>query len=183
MAQPYAALPGRVLAELLSAESIGLAINVGTDAEMVMTSEELAWLVDQLSTSPEEATLDIAKASPPGNLPHQLLSALDAQLARAAGLARTAYLAEVSFKTGGKGHLLAVIDPAPGSEPAFARSIDNALRFSGLDAASLDVGFFSADDAVTERLSRVGLRFDIPKEEPHSRPAPESDPKTPPKLR
>jgi len=60
------------------------------------------------------------------------------------------------------------------------------LRFSGLEAAALDVGFFRASDPVAARLARVGLRFDLPKPEtPAQVPgsAPGRDPDKPPRLK
>ncbi len=50
----------------------------------------------------------------------------------------------------------------------------------------MDVAFFDATDAMTERLARVGLRFDLPQPAPVSAPqvvAPGSDPAKPPRLR
>lgn len=182
VARPYAALPGRVIADLLASENIGLAMNVGAGTEMIVTAGELAWLTDQLAEEPEEAEARIVEARAPGGLPDKLLTALDAQLARAEGLAKAAHLAEVTYADGRKGHLLAVTEAAAGSEPAFARSIDNALRFSGLDAAALDVAFFSADDPAAARIARVGLGFDIPQPSVSAPIAPGTDPAKPPKL-
>ena len=50
----------------------------------------------------------------------------------------------------------------------------------------MDVGFFGPNDAVVEKLARVGLRFDLPQMEPLQntpRMVPGSDPAKPPKLR
>ena len=181
--KPYVALPGRILAEMLASQDIGLAINLGSSSEMVVTGEELSWLSAQLQTTPDQATGRIVEARAPKRLPEALLKALDTQLARAAGLAKAAYLAEVSYEENRRGHLLAILDAVEGSESAFARSIDNALRFSGLDAAELDVAFFNASDPIAARLANVGIRYDLPEVTVEARPAPGSDPTKPPKLR
>ncbi|MEL7343606.1 MAG: SseB family protein [Pseudomonadota bacterium] len=180
---PYAALPGRIVAELLAAAGVGLAINMGASTEMIVTSQELAWLGDQLRNDPDETAGRIVEARAPKRLPDALLSALDTQLARAQGLAKVAHLVEVTYDDDRRGHLLAVVEAVSGSEGAFARSIDNALRFSGLDAAELDVAFFGETDPVIARIAKVGLRYDIPQAADPTRPVPGTDPESPPKLR
>jgi hypothetical protein len=50
----------------------------------------------------------------------------------------------------------------------------------------MDVSFFDADAPIAERLSRVGLRFDLPQPvlvKPPEMIAPGSDPTKPPRLR
>ena len=51
----------------------------------------------------------------------------------------------------------------------------------------MDVGFFAPSDPTVEKLSKVGLRFDLPQMEPlQNTPrmeAPGSDPSKPPILR
>jgi hypothetical protein len=67
-----------------------------------------------------------------------------------------------------------------------ARLVGEALSFSGLEAGTLDVGFFRSDEPVAERLLRVGLRFDLPDlQDPQSGApmAPGTDPDRPPRLR
>jgi hypothetical protein len=74
----------------------------------------------------------------------------------------------------------------PGAEPALARAVAAALTFSGIEAGSLDVGFFRTADPVAARLARVGLRFDLPeapKSEPVAGTAPGMNPDAPPRLR
>ncbi len=180
---PYAALPGRIVAELLAAEQIGLALNMGSETEMIVTPAELAWLTEQLGHDPSQTAGRVVEVRAPGRLPEPLLKALDTQLARAEGLAKAAYLAEVTYEDGRLGHLLGIVDPAEGSEAAFARSIDNALRFSGLDAAELDVAFFRSADPALERIAKVGMRYDLPEPAAEVRPIPGGDPTKPPKLR
>ncbi|MEL6700531.1 MAG: SseB family protein, partial [Pseudomonadota bacterium] len=126
----------------------------------------------------------IVEVAAPGALPERLLSALDAKLALMGAAARAALLAQVTFDTGAKSHLLAFIDPAPGAEPALSGAANEALTFSGLEAGQLDVTFLRASDDMAARMGKVALRFDLPDPVTLSAPsAPGSDPDKPPKLR
>lgn len=185
-AAPYAALSGRALTEMLVGRELGLAVNLGTEAEMLLDGAAVAWLSDLLAERPSEVEEVPQEVEAPRGLPETLLTALDARLATAAGLAGTAVLVAVRYAGGGRGHLLAVLDAVPGAEPALARLVGEALSFSGLEAGTLDVGFFRGGDALAERLLRVGLRFDLPEavEDVMSGPgAPGLDPDKPPRLR
>ncbi|TRD23478.1 SseB family protein [Palleronia caenipelagi] len=182
---PYAALPGRVLAEMLGGQGIGIALNPDVaPSSQILGSDAMDWLAQTTGERPQEVEARPEELFAPGELPEALLTALDARLAAAQGLAAMAYLAQVRWRDGGRGHLLALVDPAPGAERALARSVRDALVFSGLEAGVLDVAFFRASDPVSAQLAKVGLRFDIPRYEPTSEPkAPGMDPDSPPKLR
>jgi hypothetical protein len=182
---PYAALPGRVIAGLLRGQGIGLGVNLGVaPSSMLLPPEALDWLAETLAAGPEEAEALPREFLPP-SVPEAVISALDAKLARAAGLARAALLAGVVYADGRRGHVLALLDAATGAEGALARAMNEALVFSGIEAGELDVVFLGADTAVAEALARVALRFDLP--EPAAEPgvpaAPGTDPARPPKLR
>lgn len=182
---PYAALSGRTLAGMLSGQDLGLGLNLGAaPSEMLIPAEAVAWLHATLSERPEEMQETPEELHPPAGLPERLVAALDIKLATASGLAKLAYLSGVTWKNGRRGHLMALIDPVPGSEPALARAVGEALIFSGLDAGELDVTFLKASDPVSARLARVGLRFDLPEPpKPEGPAAPGMDPDKPPKLR
>jgi hypothetical protein len=185
-AAPYAALSGRALSGLLAGQGLGLAVNLGTEAETLLDAEGLVWLADLLAHRPDEVQEVPREIEAPAGLPETLLSALDARLATTAGLAGTAALVGVRYAAGGRGHLLAFLDAVPGSEPALVQVVSEALSFSGLEAGTLDVGFFGSGDPVAARLLRVGLRFDLPDApEPDATPpsAPGLDPNRPPRLR
>ena len=97
-----------------------------------------------------------------------------------------AYLCGVTYEGGRRSHLLAVVDPVPGAEPALARAVGEALTFSGIEAGVLDVGFFRASDPVCARFASKGLRFDLPVPEAAQKvpgAPPGMDPNAPPKLR
>ncbi|MBF9043085.1 SseB family protein [Rhodobacterales bacterium HKCCE4037] len=181
---PYAAMSGRALAGMLKDAGLGLGINLGAASETVLENEAMAWLAGVLSAEPAEVEDQPEEVLPPKNLPEALLTALDLRLASATGRATMAYLVGTRFSGGRQSHLLAFIDPAPGAEGALARMVGEALTFSGLEAASLDVGFFRASDPFCARLAKVGLRFDLPQpEEPVAMKAPGTDPNQPPRLR
>lgn len=181
---PFVALSGRTLAPMLAGAGLGAAINIGTEAEMVLEAEAITWLADTLAQRPDEIEDRPDELLAPDGLPEALILALDARLASATGRARLAYLVATAHTDGRRGHMLAVIDPLPGAEGALAQLVSEALSFSGLEAAAIDVGFFRATDPICARLARVGLRFDLPEpEQPTAPGAPGMDPESPPRLR
>ncbi|MEO0389572.1 MAG: SseB family protein [Pseudomonadota bacterium] len=182
---PYAAVSGRTLAELLAPSQLGLGLNLDVaPSSILLPADAMRWLADTTATPEAAQEARIAAIAPPHGLPEALLTALDARLAGATGLARFAALALATYAQGGKGHLLAFVGALPDAEPALRRAGAEALRFSGLEAGSLDIVFLSASHPLAEALSRTGLRFDIPQpEELAARRAPGSDPAHPPKLK
>jgi len=184
----HAVLPGRVLIAMLAGQGPGLAVNLGAAQEMVFEPEQVAWLAETLELALEtENTAQPRELRAPVDLPGRFVTALDARLARAGGLARAAFLAQALYKDGSARHILAVIDAVPGAEEAIAGAIGDAVRFYGDGAPDLDVAFFTADEPIAQHLAVVGLRFDLPEpprpEERPERPAPGSDPDKPPILR
>jgi hypothetical protein len=184
---PYVALSGRAIAGMIAGQGIGLGLNLEVaPSAILLPPAAVDWLATTLSEAPDETEEHIAEITRPGSLPEALLTALDRKLALAAGLARSAYLVGTISDNGIKGHLLAFIDADPAAQPALAKAAGEALTFSGLDAGTLDIGFFAAQDSTAAALARHGLRFDLPElpqaEEP-KRPAPGSDPDKPPILR
>lgn len=184
---PYAALSGRVIASMLAGQGIGLGVNLEVAPSSILISDAaMGWLAETLSHAPGEVEAAISEVRPPRGLPEVLLTALDAKLATAAGLARMAYLAAVTYESGGSGHLLAFVGAQEGAEPALAKAAGEALTFSGIEVGALDVGFFSASDEMSARLARVGLRFDLPEVEAarsYQPQIPGSDPEKPPRLK
>ncbi|WGH78980.1 SseB family protein [Jannaschia ovalis] len=180
-AAPTATLSGRRLAGLLAGETLGLGLNLeDAPSAQLLPPEAVAWLVETLSTAPAEEERRIREIAPPGALPDDLLTALDGKLRLTAGLARTAYLAGVTYEDGVRSHVLGIVDAVPGAEADLARAVSEALIFSGLEAGSLDVTFLRASQPLAATLARHGLRIDLP--------APESavqlrDPDAPPRLR
>lgn len=183
---PYVSLSGRGLVQMLRGQGLGLGINLGTmGGAFLLPPNAVDWLADTLDHPTETGQGQLAELLAPTGLPERVLQGLDTKLALAAGLAKQAYLMQVTYTGGQRSHLLGIIDAVPGSETALAQSVSEALRFSGLDAGQLDVAFFDADDPICARMARVGLRFDIPEPEPQATApgAPGMDPDKPPKLR
>lgn len=184
---PYAALSGRVIAQMLAPSGIGMGVNLDVaPSSILIPGEAVAWLVDTLGNAPDEVEAKVDEFSAPAGLPESLVVALDQKLSTAAGLARWAYLVGTTYENGVKSHMLGFVDAVPEAQGALAKAVSEALTFSGIDAGALDVGFFGASDPVAAQLARVGLRFDLPEPE---KPAeyvpvtPGSDPEKPPKLR
>lgn len=184
---PYAAISGRIIAQMLKGQGIGLGLNLEVaSSSILIPPEAVVWLEETLQHAPEQVEAKPEELLAPTGLPDSLLTALDAKLATAGGLAKSAYLVRVKYEGGASGHLLAFIGAEPGAEGALAKAANEALIFSGIEAGAMDVGFFQASEAITAQMARVGLRFDLPAAQDRTeivRPAPGSDPDKPPKLR
>ncbi len=185
---PYAALSGRGVAAMLAPKGIGLALNIEVaPSAMLIPPDALDWLQRTLGQGPDQVLARPSEIFAPSGLPEVLITALDTKLVTAAGLARAAYLVGIRYDDARRGHLLAFVDARQGAEAALSQAVNEALIFSGIDAGTLDVGFFGASDPFAARLAKSGLRFDIPKAEASApasaRPAPGSDPDKPPILR
>lgn len=184
---PFVAMSGRSIVSMLVGREIGLAVNPAVAPSSILLSPEaLAWLHDTLGAGLQEGQGTPTDVHPPKGVPESLITALDAKLSTMAGMARVAYLADCVYKEGPRNHVIAFVDAEDAAKPAMAAAISEALTFSGLEAASLDILFLRASDAICASLARVGLRFDLPQlEKPAARTvnAPGMDPEKPPKLR
>lgn len=184
---PYAALSGRVVARMLAPQRLGMGVNLEVaSSSILIPAEAIEWLNGTLGNGPEQVEADMERFEAPTGLPESLLTALDAKLATARGLARSAYLVGVTYSGGGRGHLLGFVDAVTDAQGALAHAVNEALTFSGIEAGALDVGFFDASDVATARMAQVGLRFDLPELPVEARgepPIPGSDPGKPPILR
>lgn len=184
---PYVAMSGRMIVQMLEGANIGLGINLDVaPSQMLMPVVALDWLRDTLANNPEQVEAGVEEVLPPKGLPEVLLTALDAKLATAAGLADNAYLVALKYTGGGQGHLLGFVNATEAAQGALAQAVSEALTFSGIEAGALDVGFFEASDEMAARLARVGLRFELPKPEAAEAYAPQkpgSNPDKPPRLR
>ncbi len=184
---PYASLSGRVLAQMLAGQGIGIGLNLDVaPSSILIPSEALTWLSETLGHAPDQITSRIAEVSPPAGLPEAVIAALDTKLAMAVGYARAAYLVSVVHENGSRGHMLGFVAARPEAQAALARAAGEALTFSGIEAGSIDVAFFEETDGITAKLDRFGLRFDLPvppESETIELRAPGSDPDKPPILR
>lgn len=184
---PYASVSGRVIAGMLAGQGIGLGVNLDVaPSSILIPSEAIGWLQRTLDHAPDEVEDSFRAFMPPTGIPEPVLSALDAKLASASGLAQAAFLAGVEYAAGGRGHLVGFVGAREGAEGALAKAVGEALTFSGAEAGTLDVAFLAADAQAADRLARVGLRFDLPQPEPpriHAPKPPGSNPDEPPRLR
>lgn len=184
---PYAAMSGRVLAQMLDGQGIGLGVNLDVaPSSILVPAEAVSWLNTTLEQAPDRVEARIRTITAPTGLPEVLIPALEAKLQSAVGLAQGAWLVGVQYVDGGRGHMLAFVGAAPRVEEALAKAAGEALTFSGVEAGQMDVGFFAAQDPVVAQMAPMGVYFDLPRPEagaPPSRPAPGSDPEKPPILR
>ncbi|KIC12298.1 hypothetical protein RA19_03435 [Leisingera sp. ANG-M1] len=190
-AVPYAALSGRVIVQMLTGQGDGQGIGLGLNLEVapsafLIPADAIGWLHRTLGHAPEEVEAGVTEFTAPKGLPEALLTALDAKLATAGGLAAAAYLSGVRYEGGGQGHLLGFVGAKEAARASLAKAASEALTFSGIEAGAMDVGFFEAGDPVAASLARVGLRFDLPQPEAvqEVKPVmPGSDPDKPPRLK
>lgn len=183
---PFVAVSGRVIAQMLDGQGLGIALNLGgAPSSILLPPEAMVWLNQTLDHAPQEIEARPTELLVPKGLPEQLITTLDARLATAMGLARCAYLVGVRYDTGAQGHMLGFVGAIPQAQGALTQLASEALTFSGIEAGAMDVAFVSSSDPVVPRLERVGLRFDLPQPESaaNERPAPGSDPAKPPVLR
>lgn len=186
---PYAALPGRIIAQQMVGQGLSLGLNLGTDAacETLLPPEAMDWLTEMLATAPSAVEAQVAQFLAPQGLPPVLIDALEAAMIGVSGLAQAGLLAAVQYKDGRRGHMLAVVGAQPAAHPALARAMGEALTFSGVEAGELDVTFLADQDPGLAALLRVARVFEVPQPpEPEaalSPKAPGSDPDKPPMLR
>lgn len=183
-AAPYAALAGRRLVAMIAGRGLGVGLNPGTPAsETVLGEAEVDWLAAMGGNDPERAEARPLAVAAPGALPDGLLAALDTKLAAMAGLIARAWLARLRAADGERLTLALDGVPAP-AEAAVASAIAEAVRFSGTEAAILDVTFLGPEGRLRAAFERHGLRIDppAPPAPAPSRP-PGSDPDRPPILR
>jgi len=179
---PYAALPGRVVAQALAGQGVALGINLGVaETAFLVPPEALNWLAETLGHAPVETLARPEGFAPPHDLPPALLSGLQSKLEGMAGLAQGALLAAVGYSGGRRGHMLVFVDASPSAEPALARAVAEALTFSGIEAGEIDVAFLSAADPVAVAMARVAMRLDMA--QAPAAPPPEPAPPRPPRLR
>ncbi len=188
----YAELPGRIIVAQLAGQGVALGLNFGSDAasETLLPPEAVAWLADMVAAPAlDEVEAKPESIFPPGHLPPALLDALAMTVASAPGLARAAHLVGVSYHGGRSGHMLAILDAVPDARGPLARAVAQAIGFSGLEAAEIDVTFLDRDDPAVPAIIAAGVAFAFPlppvADPQTARPvvAPGSDPAKPPRLR
>ena len=189
---PYAALPGRVIAQHLVGEGVGLGVNLGVAASaMLLPPEAMEWLTETLTHTPEARSARPASFEAPALPPAilgLLLPAFEAKFEQLAGLASHALLGGVIYDDGHRGHVLAFLGAPEAARPGIAKAMAEALAFSGLDAGELDVTFLEEGNPAAEVLLAKALVLHLPErveeEVQELKPSmPGMDPAKPPILR
>ncbi|GHA45618.1 hypothetical protein GCM10008927_08260 [Amylibacter ulvae] len=184
---PYVAISGRIVAQMLRGQEIGLGVNLMVaPSSMLLPADAVDWLCDTVSKELQTGEGKPIAANAPVNVPEILITSIDTKLATMQGLATSAYLAEFEYESGERAHALAIIDALPDAQNSIARAVSEALTFSGIEAGSLDVIFLKKSDPICAALAKVALRFDLPEPimaEPFQPSAPGRNPDKPPKLR
>ena len=184
---PFVSLSGRMIANLLNGQGIGLGVNLSVaPSSILLPDTAVAWLAKTLSVKPETAQAKPVAIYAPSAIPEILLTSLDTKLATMAGVAKAAYLAEVAYEDAPKNHVIAFVEAIEQAQDAITTAVSEALTFSGIEAGTLDVMFLRGSDPICAELAKVALRFDLPELlEPKARTiaAPGSNPDKPPKLR
>jgi len=187
-ATAYAALSGRKIVEMMASERIGIAFNMAVaPSAMLIPAEAVDWLAAMLGQGVEQHEARPIALHPPINMAEKLVAAVDAKLAGMAGMAKTAYLAEMEYEGRPQTGVLAFVGAPEAAQSAMASAIAEAVSFTGDADALLDVVFLNAGDDVIANFESVALRLDLPQipmaEERPAPKAPGSDPDTPPNLR
>lgn len=180
----FAALSGRRLVTLLAGRATGLALNLGAPSAALLPPEAVDWLARIAAEAVPEADARARDIGPPGIVPRALLDALGPKLAAMADRLESAHLVSARLGEGPTVLLLALTGVPEPARAATAAAVAEAVRFSGLDEAALDVAFPASGAPLATGVARVGLRLELP---PPESPAPKSvaDRKAgaPPRLR
>ncbi len=184
---PYIALPGRRLVDMMSGQEVGLALNLGVaPSEMLLPPEAVAWMADLGSGAPELHEAKLTGIAMPRHLPSGLMAALDPKLAALGSVIREAHLVEAEFANNDHALLLVLFGVPEDARRDVAAAIGEAVRFSGVEHARLDVTFLDLDAPSRSQIESVSVRIELPQApaEP-TRPLsePGSDPDRPPRLR
>lgn len=177
----FVALPGRVLAGMLSDEAYGLMLNPGRPSEMLLPPELLGWLARSLDGAPDESLLAPRRLAPPdAALVAMLAEPLGERLQDMHGLVQAAWLVAADWQDGSTGHAILIEGAASGDQPRIAKALAELLAFLPPMPGPVDVSFVETAD-----LPAGALRLEIPEPQVETRVirAPGSDPDKPPILR
>ena len=122
----------------------GLALNLGAPSAALLPADAVDWLAGIAAAAVPEASARLGDVGPPGIVPRPLLDALGPKLAAMADRLDRAHLVSSRLGAGPPGLLLALTGVPEPARPAMAAAVAEAVRFSGLDEAALDVTFLDA---------------------------------------
>ncbi len=185
-AAPYVALPGRVIAQQLAGQGIGLGVNMGAASMMLFPPDAVDWLAGTLDGDLAEDEARPVLFHAPDGVPDIVVAALETKLVSAAGMAGQGLLCGVTYADGRRGHMFAFIDAAAEREAMLARAVAEALIFSGVEAGEIDVTFLRTGDAGVAAMAGLARGFDLTLPDAPARVAPQppgTDRMKPPILR
>jgi hypothetical protein len=185
---PYVALPGRRLVEMIAGQHVGLALNLGVaPSEMLLPPDAVDWMAQIGAGSPELHEARLTGIAMPRNLPSGLMAALDPKLAAMAEVIDEAHLVAAQFSDTDEALLLVLFGVPEAARNDVAAAIGEAVRFSGMDHARLDVTFLDTDAPARAQIEEVSVRIELPRSadlDGHRSPKePGSDPVNPPRIR
>lgn len=193
---PYAALPGRVIAGMLTGQKIGMGLNLGVaPSSIVIPYAAMDWLTEALSINPElqsqqalgRTNQGLGTFSPASETTVRLAPILTEKLRFSAGLVSAVILANLHNTDNSETAVLGFLGAPDTAHPGLARMAQEALVFAGLEGHPLDVLFLQSESPQAKRMIKVGTEIRLPKVQiPVTKTeiiAPGSDPTKPPILR
>jgi len=187
--QPVAriAIAGRALANMLTGQGIGLALNLGAaPSAILLPPEAIDWLVATLQPGKSEAlSRQPVAVQPVAGTSAALLNALADTLSRAVGHAECAYLAQAVYDDETTALMITFIGARAHTEAALRDAVAEALVFSGDEDQPLDVAFLDGAHPMVRVLKGCGQRLDMSMPEPKAPASPQPpgmDPDKPPML-
>ena len=139
----YVAINGRVLAEVLSGQEVGLALNLNVaGSEILLPFFAMNWLSEVIAKSPE-----VYHALPKvfftiDQKAEGILVALSQKLAPSSLLAKDFLLTGVEYDDKSRGILLAIIEAAESTQKVFVKAAHEAILFSVLNKSTSTFLFF-----------------------------------------
>ena len=165
----FIALPGHTFFELAAQHGLAIALNPGVAPSAMTFSSATVIAVAELVAAAESAgdaqSDGLIEARAPKDAPPALLTALQARLAAARGLASEGWLFEASMKEGDQPALVLGLVAPVGAEPEALRRLSVELsrlgsallnNIQGVDR-EMNVALFAEGDAALERIRSVGF--------------------------
>jgi hypothetical protein len=113
-AAPYASLSGRALSGMLAGQGLGLAVNLGTGAEMLLDPDAVDWLAEMLATRPDEVEEAPRRDRGSRRLARGVADGAGCTAGLGGGAGAAGGTGGGGLRGGRQGHLLAFIDAVPG---------------------------------------------------------------------
>lgn len=174
----HLAAPGRVLANALVSNAVGLLVNPGQPSQMLLDANMLAWLMQALRADARPVHVDgTCRLLPPdAEAVRVLADPLGQRMTDMAHLARAVDLARVEWADGQNAHLLIVHGAATGHQPAIAKALAELIAFLPRLEGGVDITF----DAPARAEGALRIVAETPQTNAE---IPQAKPSMPPRLR